>query len=175
MIRAAAIVLSRSIYNIVQARRRNSVKRWHLFLWRVMTRIASICLSILGESCVKSELILGCLFFLSWAKIMERNVEGTLQNISSLWIWLIGQMASVCKNFIYLLPEKPLKKGLCKICPASSQIYKMCECSTPFWSSAGMTQSALDFWRLNTNMCSNSKMLSKICFYSLNNSIQGWK
>lgn len=98
MFRVAATLLSRSTRNIAQARRRNSVKSWHSFLWLVVTRVTSICLSSLGDTCGKSELILGCLGFFPWAKIMERNTAEKLQNIRFLWKWLMGQMATVCKK-----------------------------------------------------------------------------
>lgn len=101
MIRAAAIVLSRSIFNIVQARRRNSVKRWHLFLWRVMTRIASICLSILGESCVKSELILGCLFFFILGQNHGKECRGDTTKYQ-LPVNMVNWANGFCMQKIYL-------------------------------------------------------------------------
>ena len=115
---------------------------------------------------------------------MERNVEEKLQSITFLWIWLMEQMATVCKNFIYVLPEKVVTRSACMSWAikeenvqsmSSSSLDPQDECSAPLWSLEGMTQPAVDVRWLNKNTKSNSKMLLKIYFYSPNNSIQSWK
>lgn len=44
---------------------------------------------------------------------MQRNSQQKLQNISFLWVCLMGQMAALCKNFIYMHPEKVVTKSAC--------------------------------------------------------------
>lgn len=52
-------------------------------------------------------------FNLSSVKIMWRNLQQKLQNISFLWVCLMRQMAPLCKNFIYVHPDKVLTKSAC--------------------------------------------------------------